>query len=142
MSVWKAYRSDAFAHYLEVGSPRDGKLIPVKPAVAPPMPVDGPQLSDKQWNHILYDSIVRSGSDFDYGGGHMFGYGWVADRPQFPKKWNEDRIENELIVTLQTDPSLVKKNGDSIYVRHVDNLNLIAIVNSKNKILSFYPEKR
>lgn len=141
MSMWKAYWRDAFTHYLEVGSPRDGELIPVKPAVAPPMPVDGPQLTDKQWNHVLYGSIIRDGSDFDYSGGHMFGYGWVAGRPQFPKNWNEDRIENELIATLQAEPSLVKKNGDSIYVRHIDNLNLVAVVNAKNKILSFYPEE-
>ncbi|GGI12832.1 hypothetical protein GCM10007377_02930 [Galliscardovia ingluviei] len=78
MSKWKAYRRDVFAYYLDAGSPRDGKLISVKPTVAPPMPVDGPQLSDKQWNHILYGSIVRSGSDFDYSGGHCLG----IDEPQ------------------------------------------------------------
>lgn len=142
MSKWKEYRRNAFAHYLEVGSPRDGKLIPVKPVVAPPMPVDGPQLSDKQWNHILYGSVERVNGVLKYSGGHMFGYGWVSSRPQFPKNWDESRIESELIATLQSGRVQVKDNGDKIYTRYIGDFGIIVSVNSKNKILSFYPEKR
>lgn len=123
MSMRKAYRRDAFAHYLEVGSPRDGKLVPVKPAVAPPMPVDGTQLTDKQWNHILYGN-AKLGKDPETGrkvltfeGGHLYGYGWIADRPQFPIHWDSDRIEKELVDVITNGHQRKALSGNTFYTK-------------------------
>ena len=144
MSMWKAYRRDAFAHFLEVGSPRDGKLIPVKPAVAPPMPVDGPQLTDKQWNHILYGNTKwiknpkTSRKTITYAGGHLYGYGWVNKSSQFPSTWTEENIYEALVEVIETGEKYVIPNGQTCYTATIKDVKLVAYV-SKNKINSFYP---
>lgn len=147
MGKWKEYRRNAFAHYLEVGSPRDGKLIPVKPVVAPPMPVDGPQLTDKQWNHILYGDTrwtkdIETGRKIlTYEGGHLYGYGWVANRPQFPESWDSDTIEAALVKALKTGSMVESPTGMTFYQKSIDGIMVEVAVNSKNDIVSFYPRE-
>lgn len=147
MSKWKEYRRRAFAHYLEVGSPRDGKLIPVNPVVAPPMPVDGPQLSDKQWNHILYGSAewkkdrVTSRKFLNYGGGHMHGYGWVHNGSTFPESWDEEKIYGTLLELIETGETTPFGKTGTKYSATIDGMHLVAYTD-KGNITSFYPEER
>lgn len=147
MSKWKAYRRDAFAHYIEVGSPRDGKLIPVKPAVAPPMPVDGPQLSDKQWNHILYGNAKwikdpeTSRKTITYAGGHLYGYGWLNGGTTFPQDWDEEEIYEALLQTIEHNETYSLPHGVTRYSATIDGIHLVAYTD-KGNITSFYPKAR
>ena len=63
------------------------RLPPRNPAQAPPdWPADLPILRAKEWNHALYGESRA--------GGHLHGYGWINDRPEFDPVHAQEWLAN------------------------------------------------
>ncbi|WP_126146565.1 EndoU domain-containing protein [Actinobaculum sp. 352] len=65
-------------------------------------PSDVPPLRVREWNHILYGD--------KRGGGHLTGYGWTHDRPEFPADWTPQVIRDATETVLRENP-LIHRGG-------------------------------
>ncbi|MDO4665179.1 MAG: hypothetical protein Q4A71_03080 [Actinomycetaceae bacterium] len=107
MQVQKMVEYREFAERLlrERGLHESGRyrLPPEVPAEPPKdWPGDLPRLRAKEWNHILYGDIKRSG-------GHQYGYGWVNNRPEFPAHWSDQDIAQAIIAVLRKEEKVPGK---------------------------------
>lgn len=94
----------------------------------------------KEWNHILYG--------YNSGGGHMYGYGWIHGRTEFPAGWDERTILRacaqavqlpEVTASIENPKELSKDTTIS-----VDGVSLLVRVSWSGKvgnrhITSFFP---
>ncbi|MFR0618696.1 hypothetical protein ACLUWU_00895 [Bifidobacterium thermophilum] len=44
---------------------------------------------------------------YDDAGGHMHGYGWIHDKPEFPDDWDEKKILGACIDTMRSKVSAI-----------------------------------
>lgn len=102
--VWNAYRGSLIDRFFAADFPKGtiAKLPPVVPATPPPdWPKTAPRLTAELWNRFLYGDEARPG-------GHAPGYGWAANRLEFPATSGEERIAEYLAEALkhQTKPGV------------------------------------
>ena len=66
----------------------------------------------------------------------MYGYGWIADRPEFPEDWDLEHI-------LQVSKEVCKQ-ADSFHVAQemtVDGCDMVVVFGKKGRIASIYPKE-
>ncbi|KFJ00109.1 hypothetical protein BPORC_0885 [Bifidobacterium porcinum] len=44
---------------------------------------------------------------YDDAGGHMHGYGWIHDKPEFPEDWEEKKILGACVDTMRAKASVI-----------------------------------
>lgn len=94
---WEAFRDRADKRYDELAVDKWAEAKPLpRRFVEVPIPWDEsiPELSTRQWNHILYG--------YSNGGGHLYGYGWVSGGTEFEKGFSPVDIATSLKSILQT----------------------------------------
>lgn len=103
-NAYRAARAQALAEtsWADLERIRHGEMK--MPPMLPVDPVGWPgkaaaPLTAEKWNHILYG--------YDDGGGHMHGYGWIHDKPEFPEDWDEKKILNACIETMKAKASAI-----------------------------------
>ncbi|AWE43190.1 EndoU domain-containing protein [Actinobaculum sp. 313] len=102
-SVYEQWRRDmAFVHPPGADTSRF-KIPPERMSEIPGgWPSDVPPLRVREWNHILYGD--------KRGGGHLTGYGWTHDRPEFPADWTPQVIRDATETVLRENP-LIHRGG-------------------------------
>ena len=143
LATWNDYRSSLAERFIAANDP-EWKMPPEQPAEVPQWWRDDPDLPEltvKQLNHLLYGSGEKpsKGEDarkWQYGGGHMAGYGWIAGRPEFPEDWDEQRI-------LQAAKEVCKQS-DSFHIAQemtVDGCDMVVVFGKKGRVASIYPRE-
>lgn len=143
LATWADYRASLAERFISANNP-DWKLPPEHPTEVPRWWLDDPDLPEltvNHLNHLLYGSgdKPRKGEDarkWQYSGGHMSGYGWVADRPEFPEDWDEQRI-------LQAAKEVCKQS-DSFHIAQemtVDGCDMVVVFGKKGRVASIYPKE-
>lgn len=143
LATWADYRASLAERFIAANDP-EWKLPPEQPTEVPQWWRDDhdlPELSVNHLSHLLYGSGEKphKGEDarkWQYSGGHMAGYGWIADRPEFPEDWNEQRI-------LQAAKEVCKQS-DSFHVVQdmtVDGCDIVVVFGKKGRIASIYPKE-
>ena len=143
LATWADYRASLAERFIAANDP-EWKLPPEQPAEVPQWWRDDPnlpELSVNHLNHLLYGSGEKphKGEDarkWRYSGGHMHGYGWIADRPEFPDDWDEQRI-------LKAAKEACKHGELRARTKIItfDNYAIIAAFNGKGRLLSIYPRR-
>ncbi len=143
LATWDDYRASLAERFIAANNP-DWKLPPEHPTEVPRWWLDDPDLPEltvNHLNHLLYGSGDKphKGEDarkWQYSGGHMAGYGWVADRPEFPEDWDEQRI-------LQAAKEVCKQS-DSFHIAQemtVDACDMV-VVFGKRGVLQVSTRRR
>ena len=143
LATWADYRASLAERFIAANDP-EWKLPPEQPAEVPQWWRDDPnlpELSVNHLNHLLYGSGEKphKGEDarkWRYSGGHMYGYGWIADRPEFPEDWDLEHI-------LQVSKEVCKQ-ADSFHVAQemtVDGCDIVVVFGKKGRIASIYPKE-
>ncbi len=141
---WADYRASLAERFIAANDP-EWKLPPEQPAEVPRWWRDDPDLPEltvNHLNHLLYgsgkrrDTGKRGSPHWTYSGGHMHGYGWIADRPEFPADWDEQRI-------LKAAKEACKHGELRARTKIItfDNYAIIAAFNGKGRLLSIYPRR-
>lgn len=146
LATWADYRASLAERFIAANNP-EWKLPPEQPTEVPRWWRDDPDLPEltvKHLNHLLYGSGERTGtgrqvaSDWRYSGGHMHGYGWVADGTEFPENWScDDILRNINQVIMQGN-----RSPRGIYSCVIGNREMKVAVNPRGKILSAYLVRR
>lgn len=80
LKIYDRFRDRIASVYTERERKRGFKLPPSEPASLPrKWDIDGVIFNAKAFNHSLYGNFT--------GGGHLHGYGWMYDKPEFPESW-------------------------------------------------------
>jgi hypothetical protein len=124
---WQDYRSSLAQRYI-ASSDRSWKMPHKAPSTVPDdWPNDLPVLRVKELNHILYGSEkkIRGQGHGDkprirYMGGHMSGYGWIADRSEFPVVWDK----NDIIAAAKHVLETVKPTKNGTYFGEYNGFHL------------------
>lgn len=146
LATWDDYRSSLAERFIAANNP-EWKLPPEYPTEVPRWWCDDPglpELTVKHLNHLLYGSGERTGTarqdspDWRYSGGHMRGYGWIADGTEFPENWSCDDILRSI------NQVIIQGNRSSrgIYSCAIGNREMKVAVNPRGKILSAYLVRR
>ena len=144
LATWADYRASLAERFIAANNP-DWKLPPEQPTEVPRWWRDDPDLPEltvNHLNHLLYGSGKRRNTGkrgsphWTYSGGHMHGYGWIADRPEFPDDWDEQRI-------LKAAKEACKHGELRARTKIItfDNYAIIAAFNGKGRLLSIYPRR-
>ncbi len=144
LATWADYRASLAERFIAANDP-EWKLPPEQPAEVPRWWRDDPDLPEltvNHLNHLLYgsgkrrDTGKRGSPHWTYSGGHMHGYGWIADRPEFPADWDEQRI-------LKAAKEACKHGELRARTKIItfDNYAIIAAFNGKGRLLSIYPRR-
>ena len=144
LATWADYRASLAERFIAANNP-DWKLPPEQPTEVPRWWRDDPDLPEltvNHLNHLLYGSGKRRNTGkrgsphWTYSGGHMHGYGWIADRPEFTDDWDEQRI-------LKAAKEACKHGELRARTKIItfDNYAIIAAFNGKGRLLSIYPRR-
>lgn len=142
LATWNDYRSSLAERFIAANDP-EWKLPPEQPTEVPQWwrdDPDLPELSVNHLSHLLYGSGEKpsKGEDarkWQYSGGHMAGYGWIADRPEFPEDWDEQRI-------LQAAKEVCEHGETGLRTKWmtISGCDIIVAFGGKRKgIVSIYP---
>lgn len=109
LKLYDKYRGIIDGVYTEHEQKQGFKVPPSEPTELPrKWDVDSIVFNAKAFNHALYGNFT--------GGGHLHGYGWVYDKPEFPKDWTPDDVYNAAHSALTGGSDHIV--GTSYYITH------------------------
>ncbi|EFA23677.1 EndoU domain-containing protein [Bifidobacterium gallicum] len=136
LATWQDYRASLAERFIAANN-LEWKMPPEQPAPVPDVWIKGlPSLTPKHWAHILYGDRQRDRKTkkYEYGGGHLSGYGWIAGKPMFPSRCNPEGVALIIRKVIETGD----KVGMAI-LGSVDGVEYCVRLGPKGNIITAFP---
>lgn len=142
-ATWQDYRASLAERFIAANNPL-WKMPPERPASVPrEWRTSNPPLTEHAWNHILYGDRKRDkNKEWEYEGGYLSGYGWIADRTEFPTEWDPETILSIVKETLQDGTKVEPTEFRSMAISHKDGLKIKVVYTKKKGVISMYVDEK